>query len=172
MLKIASQLSNKQALDLFYETKAYLEDLTRQTRLLDKQIKNQKEFSSFDQKDLLLFRNGHIRNTQSEREYLRKYRNIISEMFGNQCAICCDKLNGIEWDHFYYPKSQGYNFFLYHKSGRIINNAIPLCISCNRTKGAKPYNMVCNSEALERINKLNHQLSILITSEELKNSLF
>ena len=107
--------------------------------------------------DYIFKEEDKIRNTVNERMYLKQFRNLIFSSFDNKCAICRDTSNGIELDHFYVAKSQFGNFYLTHKLDYKINNAVPLCITCNRNKGAKPYGAIISDKRILTFIKLTNR---------------
>ena len=66
----------------------------------------------------------------------RRYRAIILEAFGNECAHCGNRQN-LDLDHLWWPKSRGGNFAMRYASGPVANVTV-LCRSCNSSKGEAP----------------------------------
>lgn len=100
------------------------------------------------------------RQNRVEKRYRKKFLLHLLDIFNNQCANCGDRENGLDLDHFMVPKSSGGNFKLKHnEDGYWVNNAIPLCISCNRSKGNGDYKRFFSSERLVEILKKNNEMT-------------
>lgn len=89
--------------------------------------------------DYVISTNDFKRNNETDAKYRKQYFLLLLDVFNNKCANCDDNANGIDVDHFFICKKQGGNFILNHKDGSFINNAIPLCKTCNRSKSDKDY---------------------------------
>lgn len=79
----------------------------------------------------------HHRGHPLERQFRLKHQNYLCSLFDNRCAACGNDENGLDIDHYFFPKSSGGMFMMLHKKGYFINNAVPLCETCNRSKGKK-----------------------------------
>lgn len=99
------------------------------------------------------------RDTPAEKQYLYKYRTTILRAFDNRCAICLAHDKGIEMDHHYICKADGGTFGLAHRTGVIINNAVPLCVPCNRRKKDKSYKLFCSKADIERIKRISSSIT-------------
>jgi hypothetical protein len=77
------------------------------------------------------------RNNEVDREFLKKYKLKLINHFGCKCAVCGADNNGIHIDHYFIPKARGGNFVLRLTDGRRIVNAVPMCESCNCSKGKR-----------------------------------
>ena len=94
------------------------------------------------------------RNNEKELQYRRKNKLFIFKLYDNKCAKCGDSENGVDLDHLAVPKSMGGNFVLKTKSGVLVNNSVPLCEKCNRSKGARNYRkFFSDNEILYILNK-------------------
>lgn len=120
-----------------------------------------------DVRDYIFIKEDRLRNTDKERSYLKLFRNLILGSFDNKCAVCKEQSNGMEFDHFYIPKTQYGCFYLTHRLGYKINNTVPLCITCNRAKGARPYSMLCDEKTLLYIKMINRMINKKINKNEL-----
>jgi hypothetical protein len=78
-----------------------------------------------------------VRENKIDRAFRKKLLLTLLSHFGCRCVLCGDNKNGLDLDHAILPKSRGGNFVLRLITGQIVLNAIPLCQSCNRSKGAK-----------------------------------
>ena len=70
-----------------------------------------------------------------DRLYRKFYKNRLLQFFENKCAVCNAWDNGLDLDHFFLPKVKGGNFLI-TSFNNLMNNAVPLCMSCNRSKGS------------------------------------
>jgi 5-methylcytosine-specific restriction endonuclease McrA len=77
------------------------------------------------------------RNNEVDRNFVKKYKLRLLGHFGNKCACCGRDDNGVDVDHYFIPKAKGGNFILKLSDGRQILNAVPMCESCNRSKGKR-----------------------------------
>ncbi len=93
---------------------------------------------SFCESDYLIEKEDFERQSQKDREFLKKFKLRLIAAFANKCAKCAADSNGVDIDHFFIPKSKGGCFLMQTKSGRIVCNALPLCESCNRSKSDSP----------------------------------
>lgn len=113
--------------------------------------------------DFIVYKKDFERNIPQEREYRAHYFLTLLGLFGNQCAKCGCKSNGIDLDHFIFPKSKGGNFMMLHKDGFKVNNAIPLCIKCNRSKGNRRYtDFFTDRDQLVSILAKNKQMTLFL----------
>lgn len=103
------------------------------------------------------------RNSEVDKEYRSKYLLFLIEKVGNKCPICGKSDNGIELDHFFIPKKDGGNFIIVTKSGVVINNAMPMCTSCNRSKSDK--------KAIDFLHKEKYD-ELVCLQKEIKKELF
>ncbi len=78
------------------------------------------------------------------------------------CATCGADDNGLDLDHFFIPKSKGGNFVLKRKDGVLINNAVPMCETCNRTKGNKDWRSITEENTLIQILERNSAANLLV----------
>jgi 5-methylcytosine-specific restriction endonuclease McrA len=70
----------------------------------------------------------------------KHFRKSLVQAFSGMCASCGEGMSQLEFDHFWHPKSKGGNFAMRRKTTNGIvyaNNCIPLCGSCNGSKGAR-----------------------------------
>ena len=91
------------------------------------------------------------RGLDKERDYVLRHKAALFRLFDNRCANCGDDENGLEIDHFIFSKNEGGCFEMRHKDGFNVNNAIPLCESCNRSKSDKNYKTFFSPERLVQI---------------------
>jgi len=114
-----------------------------------------------------------IRNNSKERLYRKLYMARLLEIFGNRCAACGQQDNGIDLDHYFFAASHGGNFFMKRSDGYLVNNAIPLCWTCNRSKLAKKFSDVIAPKDRERItNKVMIMTRLINLDEETRKKIF
>jgi hypothetical protein len=121
----------------FYELKAILSKKQAELKLFSDE--KQKLHFSDQIKDYAISIQDFKRNNEWEQNYRKEHLLTLLKLFDNKCAKCGNMNNGIDLDHFFISKHDGGNFAMKEKSGRLINNAIPLCRSCNREKSNKNY---------------------------------
>lgn len=108
--------------------------------------------------DYIVTKYDYARNNPKERKYVDLYKNYVLVLFENRCAAC-DSTRALDMDHFLLAKSVGGSFCLLHTRGYHINNMIPLCAKCNRSKGKKSYKTICDEERLAQILELNKTIT-------------
>ena len=149
---------------------ARLSSLLRQSSTENNQIERKLyKFQKEQLQDKYLPFNNYIctnsdykRGTLDEKGFKRKHKNKIARVFNNQCAHChCDISNGdFHLDHFIRPKSHGGTFLLTMKdSGEKVNNAIPLCPSCNMSKSDKDAEKFFGTSKLLEIFQISQTIS-------------
>jgi 5-methylcytosine-specific restriction endonuclease McrA len=94
---------------------------------------------SVDRSDYIIDKNDYKRGNPKENLYRKNFLLTLFETFGNRCAKCGSNENGVDIDHFFFSKNAGGCFIMRHKNGHLVNNAIPLCQSCNRSKSDKSF---------------------------------
>ena len=104
------------------------------------------------------------RNNSDERHYRAKWLLKLLRLYDCRCALCGADQDGYELDHFWLPKAKGGNFILRADHGKkLINNAAPLCVHCNRAKGEKT--MALTPEQSVRIADVNRRMTAAINDE-------
>lgn len=116
--------------------------------------------------DYIVSNEDYKRGLPKENAYRKMYLLSLLEIFGNKCANCGTKNQGIDIDHFFLSKNEGGCFIMKHKDGYFVNNAVPLCQTCNRSKGDKNYKEFYKDEAkiLELFQK-NVAMTKLLNNE-------
>lgn len=114
---------------------------------------------SSDRNNYLIENDDYRRGNSKEGFYRKTFSLHLLETFDNSCAKCGDKENGVDIDHFIFSKNEGGCFIMKHKDGYLVNNAIPLCRTCNRSKSDSHYKSFFTDEALLSI----FQRSLLMT---------
>lgn len=96
---------------------------------------------STDHQEYMIYGPDFSRSSRMD-EYVRNHLwGSIKFLHGGKCAHCHRPEHyvegSLELDHFWQPKSKGGNFIMRHLDGVFVCNIIPLCRSCNASKGAK-----------------------------------
>lgn len=123
-----------------------------------------KVFVSTAREDYLINRTDYRRGNTREREYRRRYLLKLLSLYENQCARCGRSDNGFEIDHFFISKNEGGNFALIHKDGYLVNNAIPLCRSCNSSKGDRSYRTFFSNREILSLFTKNREMTLLLNA--------
>jgi len=109
---------------------------------------------SANRDDYIIERDDYRRGSPKESYYRKTFCLYLLEAFGNSCAKCGNKENGMDIDHFIFSKNEGGCFIMKHRDGYLINNAIPLCQTCNRSKSDGDYkSFFYESELLDILAK-------------------
>lgn len=103
---------------------------------------------SSNRNDYLIENDDYRRGNSKESFYRKTFSLHLLETFDNSCANCGDKENGVDIDHFIFSKNEGGCFIMRHKDGYLINNAIPLCRTCNRSKSDSDHKSFFTDEQL------------------------
>lgn len=117
---------------------------------------------NFDPDAYVIVGPDYSRDSRVDRFYRSKFREGLTAAFSGQCVKCGEGMSGLEFDHFWYPKSKGGNFAmrLRKDSGIVyINNCIPLCRTCNASKGPKPYDVFFTVEELQDLLRVNSSIT-------------
>lgn len=123
---------------------------------------------SADREEYIIDRDDYRRGNPKESYYRKTFCLYLLEAFGNSCAKCGSKENGMDIDHFIFSKNEGGCFMMRHREGYLVNNAIPLCQTCNRSKSDESYTSFFNeSELLEILEK-----NVLMTRRLNSKSIF
>jgi 5-methylcytosine-specific restriction endonuclease McrA len=103
---------------------------------------------SVNREDYLIETQDYKRGNSKENYYRKTFALHLLETFDNCCAKCGDKENGVDIDHFIFSKNEGGCFIMRHKNGHLVNNAVPLCRTCNRSKSDDSYRSFYSEEEL------------------------
>lgn len=122
---------------------------------------------SSNRNDYLIDNDDYRRGNPRESYYRKTFALHLLETFGNCCAKCGDKENGIDIDHFIFSKNEGGCFIMKHKQGHLINNAIPLCRTCNRSKSDGSFHSFYSDEKLLLILEKNLQMTKLVNDKSI-----
>ena len=94
---------------------------------------------SADRADYVIENDDYRRGLPKEHAYRRAMQLTLLATFDNRCAKCGARDDGVDLDHFFLPKNEGGCFIMRHKHGHLVNNAVPLCVGCNRSKSDRSY---------------------------------
>lgn len=119
-------------------------------------------YVSNNREEYVIKKEDYKRGNNRENEYRKKYLLPLLSLYNNKCAKCGKMDNGFDLDHFFLSKNEGGNFSLLHKDGYLVNNAIPLCQSCNRSKGDRPYNHFFDKEEVITLFTKNKEMTLLL----------
>lgn len=149
-----------------------LEEQKRKKATLEAQEKRKEFLKKLNQvtisdkrEDYIFKKEDYKRGNKREREYRKMFLLKLLSLYGNKCAKCGDTKNGFDLDHFIFSKNEGGNFALMHKDGHLVNNAIPLCQKCNRSKGDRSYkDFFTENEILSCFTK-NREMTLKLNEE-------
>ncbi len=116
--------------------------------------------------DYLISNDDYRRGTLRENFYRKTFLLPLLSAFGNRCANCGTTENGVDIDHFVFSKNEGGSFAMLHRDGFWINNAIPLCETCNRSKLDRSYRDFFTPERLLDILERNVEMTKRINAAE------
>jgi 5-methylcytosine-specific restriction endonuclease McrA len=114
---------------------------------------------SDDRGDYIIRREDYKRGSDKERDYIRLHRNFLYRTYDNRCAKCGNDSNGLDIDHFFFSKNEGGCFEMLHREGFKVNNAIPLCESCNRSKSDRHFKSFFSNGELVRVIECNIKMN-------------
>lgn len=115
-----------------------------------------------ERQQLIIRDSDFSRENEADRTFRRVYLLRLLALYDNACGICGSRENGLDLDHFFVPKSQGGNFVLIRTDGLRVNNAVPMCESCNRAKGNRDWRKVASDERLKLILSRNAEVNKLV----------
>ncbi|MGC9395084.1 MAG: hypothetical protein ACP5J4_09530 [Anaerolineae bacterium] len=105
----------------------------------------------------------YSRDSRIDNFYRQHFSYVLSRAFNGHCCKCGEGMGQLEFDHFWLPKSSGGNFLMRSKSsGLYVNNCIPLCRSCNSSKGYRDFREFFTEEEIEDIVKRSQSIETYI----------
>ena len=122
---------------------------------------------SADRSEYIIERDDYRRGNPKENYYRKTFCLYLLEIFGNSCAKCGSKENGMDIDHFIFSKNEGGCFIMKHRDGYLINNAVPLCQTCNRSKSDCDYKSFFNESELLTILEKNVIMTRLLNERSI-----
>ncbi len=99
------------------------------------------------------------RDSKVDRVYRQAFQFTLAAAFNNRCCKCKEGIQQLELDHFWFPKMEGGNFAMKLKTGSFVNNCIPLCRSCNASKGARSFLDFFEQQEVEQIVTISQSLN-------------
>jgi hypothetical protein len=115
-----------------------------------------------DREYYIIKKEDYKRGNNRENEYRKRYLLPLLNLYDAKCAKCGRMDNGFDLDHFFLSKNEGGNFSLLHRDGYLVNNAIPLCQSCNRAKGDRCFSDFFDREEMLFLFTKNRQMTLLL----------
>lgn len=116
---------------------------------------------STDPSVYVIERRDYSRSNSDERLYKTKWWPTLLRIYDCRCALCGEDRDGIELDHFWIPKSHGGNLLLRHQlTGQLVNNGVPLCTACNRSK--QEFIIKLNDNQLAQVARANREITAKI----------
>lgn len=103
----------------------------------------------------------HSRDSRLDRFFKNHIKFALIQHFAGQC-VDCEVQGELELDHFWKPKSKGGNFAMRAKDGHYVSNCIPLCRSCNASKGAKDAFQYFDSERFKDLLVQSHNFNAFL----------
>lgn len=106
----------------------------------------------------------HSRQSRLDENYRRHFAFVLIGKFENKCGKC--QIGGIqlELDHFWMPKSSGGNFVMRSRAGLYTNNCIPLCRSCNASKGNRALLQFFSIDELKAVVPMSQSMNSYINT--------
>ena len=114
---------------------------------------------SHRREDYVISNEDYRRGNYKENRYRKVMMLKLLAAFGNACAKCGAQDNGLDLDHFFMSKNEGGSFAMHHQAGHLINNAIPLCQTCNRRKSDDSYLTFFTAQELAAILVINQRMT-------------
>lgn len=164
--KMEEKLKLEKFKDSFY--KSDKSTLTLREQLVDdkkKELISKTIDESFSTEitDYVVDPTDYSRESRIDNYYKKNFSYLLTKAFNGSCCKCGQGMGTLEYDHFWKPKSDGGNFLMRHKDGYYINNCIPLCRSCNSSKGKSSYTSYFTTDELSEIisksQSLNHEIN-------------
>ena len=124
---------------------------------------------SDDRNDYIISKEDYKRGNPVDNDYRKTWFLTLLKIYDNKCANCGDSSNGCDLDHFVFAKNEGGNFIMKHRDGYFVNNAIPLCQNCNRSKGDQDYNNFFSEEKLLELFTKNAEMTKVINERKTSN---
>jgi 5-methylcytosine-specific restriction endonuclease McrA len=116
--------------------------------------------------DYVISNDDYRRGTPREHFYRKAFLLSLLAAFDNRCASCGTYQNGVDIDHFVFSKNEGGSFAMFHREGFWVNNAVPLCQTCNRSKLDQSYRIFFTQEQLVTIFERNVEMTRRLNATE------
>ena len=101
----------------------------------------------------------YSRDSRIDNYYKRNFSKLLSRAFDGHCCKCGEGMVQLAFDHFWFPKSRGGNFLMRHVDGYYINNCVPLCGSCNSSKGNKEIHEFFDYSEIKEVTKRSQSIN-------------
>lgn len=101
----------------------------------------------------------YSRDSRIDCYYRGHFAYTLSRAFEGHCCKCGAGMAQLEFDHFWLPKASGGNFLMRSKSGLYVNNCIPLCRTCNSSKGSRDARQFFTDDELMRIMERSQSIN-------------
>ncbi len=130
---------------------------------VDSELQNlpQNGLISENSADYIINKKDLERKNNYDSRYIDKNRKVLFYLYENICPLCqikpCEHI-----DHFFVPKCKGGNLIMKQKNGELVNNAVPLCATCNLRKGNRSYTKFFSPSQIEYISHRNAIMTSLI----------
>ncbi len=121
---------------------------------------------SDDRNDYIISNFDYKRWNKKENSYRKLFKLPVLSVFDNECAKCRDSYNWVDIDHFVFSKNSWWCFIMIHRDWYLVNNAIPLCQSCNRSKWDRDYKEFFTKNELMNIYTKNQEMTELINEKK------
>lgn len=116
---------------------------------IESEIRNNLQFATINAKissfldtspeNYYIVAGDYRRDSRIDSFYRQNFSQVLSRTFDVHCCKCGEGMGQLEYDHFGLPKSRGGNFLMRSKAGLYVNNCIPLCRTCNSSKGNRDF---------------------------------
>jgi len=119
-------------------------------------VKNELDLSP---ENYIIVPEDYSRDSRIDKYYKRNFSKLLSRAFNGHCCKCGEGMVQLAFDHFWFPKSRGGNFLMRHVEGYYINNCVPLCSSCNSSKGNKEIHEFFDLSEIKEITKRSQSIN-------------
>lgn len=161
--------ASKEEIKLLHFEKSLAGETAELADDIESQIKQEKKQSrinaslqqmlSFEADDYIIVGRDYSRDSRIDAYYRKNFSTVLSKAFDGHCCRCDEGMGQLEFDHFWWPKSQGGNFLMRSKNGSYVNNCIPLCRSCNSSKGARDFREFFSEQEVNRITEISQSIN-------------
>ncbi len=110
---------------------------------------------NISESEYIVLPEDYSRDSRVDRFFKNHLKFILVQHFDGKC-VDCGALSDLELDHFWRPKSTGGNFAMRSRQHFYVNNCIPLCRSCNASKGARSIFEYFDSDKVKALLKTSH----------------
>ena len=104
----------------------------------------------------------YSRDSRLDAHYRRHFSYVLSRAFDGHCCGCGEGMGALQFDHFWCPKASGGNFLMRSRDGVYVNNCIPLCASCNASKGKRDFRDVFDEAVVEDVVRRSQAINAFV----------